>query len=185
MLGWQSFRQSRSRRSRQLARVLALVPVPLAYPLYLFLKALISRPSPAEAVVPRLYDTTLGYYLEGLFRSQVQTLPPAGVPVPGITAPVTAPAVVRVIESGYPSGHALLGMFLYGGIALAIWSLMRPGRWRGLVAAGGLLLAASIGFVRVYMGVHYPSDVLGAWLLAIVLLAASERMAELVLARWK
>jgi undecaprenyl-diphosphatase len=74
---------------------------------------------------------------------------------------------------GFPSGHALDSMTLYGALALTVGRRLRP-RWlRGLVLVFGLGLPLLIGFSRIYLGVHYFTDVLGGWVtgLALALLA--------------
>jgi len=66
-------------------------------------------------------------------------------------------------DFSFPSGHATYSMTFVLALVLLNWdSPRRP--W--LLALGGLF-ALGIGFSRVYLGVHYPSDVLGGWLLAI------------------
>ncbi len=60
---------------------------------------------------------------------------------------------------GFPSGHAMGSMALLATLILVAW----PTRWRWLVLALGVLAVALIGLSRLYLGVHYPSDVLGAW----------------------
>ena len=62
----------------------------------------------------------------------------------------------------FPSGHALVSFAFFG--ALAVFAA--PRRWlRYIVAA---LPVAAIGYSRIYLGVHYPSDVLGGWAAAAV-----------------
>jgi membrane-associated phospholipid phosphatase len=160
---------------KQAAAFWWFLPAPLGYPLYALIKTVVSRASPAEPMYPRIDDASLGYYLEEWFRSRLQALPPEGVSLPAIQQPVTAPAIVRVIESGYPSGHALLALILYGGLALWFWHSLPAAKWRRLAGGIALALAVSIGLVRVYMGLHYPSDILGAWLLGIVFVFVSRR----------
>jgi undecaprenyl-diphosphatase len=63
----------------------------------------------------------------------------------------------------FPSGHALLSVCCYGMLATFIG---RP--WVRILAA---LLILSIGVSRVYLGVHYASDVIAGYLVAIVWLA--------------
>jgi membrane-associated phospholipid phosphatase len=75
------------------------------------------------------------------------------------------PSVKLYDATGYglPSGHAQLSVIVWGTFASAIdktWS------WIG---AG--ILAALIGFSRIYLGVHFPTDVLMGWLIGILLLA--------------
>jgi undecaprenyl-diphosphatase len=66
----------------------------------------------------------------------------------------------------FPSGHALKSAVFY--ILLAS---LASGHWAVRLAA--VLLALLIGISRVYLGVHYPTDVLGGYAVAIVCLAAA------------
>jgi undecaprenyl-diphosphatase len=65
-------------------------------------------------------------------------------------------------ESSFPSGHALRAMAVYGCIGLLAARLLAR-RWRWLPLVAGFGLGVVIGFTRVYLGVHYPLDVLGGW----------------------
>ncbi|MDQ3396429.1 MAG: phosphatase PAP2 family protein [Deinococcota bacterium] len=75
---------------------------------------------------------------------------------------------------GFPSGHALVPTVFYGFLALLVGRLLPPGRGRRLAV---ILLAAvpvATGLSRVYLGVHWFSDVLAGWaggLLLLLLLA--------------
>ena len=62
----------------------------------------------------------------------------------------------------FPSGHAAAATLLYG--VWAAWMLGRSTHWRWRIAIVVLAVAmvALVGISRVYLGVHYPSDVLAA-----------------------
>jgi undecaprenyl-diphosphatase len=72
----------------------------------------------------------------------------------------------------FPSGHALFSLCFYGMLAIV---LARPAPSAAAKAAlriaTGLLLLA-IGATRIYLGMHYPSDVLAGYLVAIAWIAA-------------
>lgn len=66
-------------------------------------------------------------------------------------------------DFSFPSGHATYSMTLVLALVLLNWpSPKRP--W--LIGLGGFFVLA-IGFSRLYLGVHFPSDIVGGWLLAI------------------
>lgn len=66
-------------------------------------------------------------------------------------------------SSSFPSGHAMGSAAL--ALALGVLLVRWRGRWLAWVVGG--LFAVSVGFSRVYLGVHYPSDVLAGWLATI------------------
>jgi undecaprenyl-diphosphatase len=89
-----------------------------------------------------------------------------------------------VVEHGYafPSGHSMIGATAWGIVAVVIWrSDLRPGLRRWLVGTCVLLIAL-IGLSRVYLGVHFPSDVLAGWtagaLIVLWYAAITRRLAE-------
>ncbi len=77
----------------------------------------------------------------------------------------------------FPSGHALFATCLYGAIAWGVSGAVRGALARWLVWAAALFLIASIGISRIYLGVHYPSDVAAGWL-AGILCVAGVRLAQ-------
>jgi membrane-associated phospholipid phosphatase len=85
----------------------------------------------------------------------------------------------------FPSGHALSSVAVYGALAYIFADGVRSPRARAVGLVGVALLVAVIGFSRLYLGVHYLTDVLAgfsagfAWLLlAIGLLYARPRRAR-------
>ena len=68
----------------------------------------------------------------------------------------------------FPSGHALLSFCLYAAAA-ALFSADQKKRWRRFaIWTVAVVLVVAIGLSRVYLGVHYPSDVLAGYLGALV-----------------
>lgn len=85
------------------------------------------------------------------------------------------PAVLQMIaepaSASFPSGHALTGLLLFGTLALMLAASRQP-RWLRIWGSVAILLVGlSIGVSRVYLGVHYSSDVLASWLLGLSMLA--------------
>ncbi|MFB9371376.1 phosphatase PAP2 family protein [Kitasatospora albolonga] len=70
----------------------------------------------------------------------------------------------------YPSGHAFTSAVAAGLLAWALLTTVRAGRGVPLAAAV-IGTAAGVGLTRIHLGVHWPADVLGGWLLAAFWLA--------------
>ncbi len=83
--------------------------------------------------------------------------------------PVVAVPVEHAGSASFPSGHALTS-FVAVGVLLILLLPPRSHRHRALLVTGAVLLAAAVGFSRLLLGVHYPSDVLGSWLIGTALL---------------
>jgi undecaprenyl-diphosphatase len=82
----------------------------------------------------------------------------------------------------FPSGHSAFSCCFYLSIAAIAAAYARTNAQRTAIFAAAAILIAAIGFSRVYLGVHYPTDVLGGWLVGIVGVAVA-RMADGTAAR--
>jgi len=93
------------------------------------------------------------------------------IAVPAIKDIVDRPrptgGLVSADGSSYPSGHAAHSVF-YTWLALTVTVRLRPGWHYGTaLMVAGITLTAAIGLSRVYLGVHYLSDVSGGWALGV------------------
>jgi undecaprenyl-diphosphatase len=68
----------------------------------------------------------------------------------------------------FPSGHALCSFCFYGVLAGLLSARTKALSWRILIWTVAAILVIAIGLSRIYLGVHYPSDVLGGYLAAAV-----------------
>ena len=83
--------------------------------------------------------------------------------------PVVAVPLEHADSASFPSGHALTS-FVAAGVLLILLLPHRSRRRRALLITAAALLVAAVGFSRLLLGVHYPSDVLGSWLIGTALL---------------
>jgi undecaprenyl-diphosphatase len=72
----------------------------------------------------------------------------------------------------FPSGHAFFSASFLGGFAVLISGRMRSPVLRILLWLLAVALILLIGFSRVYLGVHYPSDVLAGYAVAVAWVTA-------------
>jgi undecaprenyl-diphosphatase len=68
----------------------------------------------------------------------------------------------------FPSGHAMTSMAFFLVLAVVLSSVGPARRARPLMVTAGILLSLVIGWSRVYLGVHYISDVLAGYLFGAV-----------------
>ena len=66
----------------------------------------------------------------------------------------------------FPSGHALFAACFYGALATILAAELRSAAARKVLWAAAIATALCIGWSRIYLGMHYPSDVLAGYLAA-------------------
>jgi undecaprenyl-diphosphatase len=106
------------------------------------------------------------------------TLDPVLKSLVGRLRPVVAHPVAYGTGDSFPSGHALGSIVCYGALLLVFVPATR-GTWRRVFIAVIVTLVAAIGVSRLLLGVHYLSDVLGAWALGITWLGITAFAFEL------
>jgi membrane-associated phospholipid phosphatase len=85
--------------------------------------------------------------------------------------PTLFDVIARPDTFSFPSGHAMSAMATFGAIAAAV--VAHHPRLRSLVIACAALLIFAIGFSRVYLGVHWPLDVIAGFAAGVPLLVAT------------
>jgi len=89
----------------------------------------------------------------------------------GRARPPVVQQLVSAHGDAFPSGHSAQSVACYGALAWLAWELGQPRRVRVVATIAAIVVALLVGLSRVYLGVHWPSDVLSGWLLAIGWLA--------------
>lgn len=86
------------------------------------------------------------------------------------------PGLWAEVDSSYslPSGHVLL----FAVFALLVYEMWPWDQWRRPMAIAGLLLVGLMGFSRLYLGEHYPTDVVASFSIAILLWAGYRNTAS-------
>ena len=125
-------------------------------------------------VLPLLLVAIVGFYRANWRLSAVLLLvsTAGSVVLTTVLKAVFRRARPEIIDSGYaasfysfPSGHATVAVGFYGALTLVLaYRLRGAARWAVVVLGTALVLL--IGFSRLYLGVHYPTDVLAGFLAA-------------------
>lgn len=89
----------------------------------------------------------IGYMLKALFER---------------TRPDLWEWIITETNFSFPSGHAI-GC---SALALCVVALLWNTKWRYYAVVGAVIYVFVISFSRLYLGVHYPSDIIGGWLLS-------------------
>lgn len=107
----------------------------------------------------------------GLVDSAVKIL--VNRPRPHVDHPIAT-----ALGKSFPSGHAMSSTVTYGALLLVLLPAI-PRAWRRFVVAFTFLLVLAIGLSRLFLGVHFVSDVLGGWILGLAWLAGATAAFEI------
>jgi undecaprenyl-diphosphatase len=81
----------------------------------------------------------------------------------GRARPDIVPHLVDVSTLSFPSGHAMLSAAVYLSLAGIVSQIAPSPRHTTYIMGAALSLTVLVGFSRVYLGVHYPTDVFVGW----------------------
>lgn len=70
---------------------------------------------------------------------------------------------VEVVNASFPSGHAMLSAAIYLTMGALVARFAEKRRIKVFVMAGAVFLALAVGLSRIYLGVHWPTDVIAGW----------------------
>jgi undecaprenyl-diphosphatase len=125
--------------------------------------------SAAVMLIRRQYPLTVYLVATGL---GALILDPAIKMLVGRLRPIVPDPVAMAPGYSFPSGHTLDSTVFYG-VMLLVFLPIIPRRLRKPAIGLVIALLAAIGFSRVALGVHYPSDVIGGWLLGVAWLGVT------------
>jgi len=128
--------------------------------------------------MPTLFTTWVAVFAGGGLLEQVlkravhRSRPPYGT------------AYLTGVSFSFPSGHAMASMLGCAMVLYVVFIIARPRRLvRTLLASLAAVYLLLVGASRIYLGVHYPSDVLGGWAAGAAWVAICVSVASVVLHR--
>jgi undecaprenyl-diphosphatase len=77
--------------------------------------------------------------------------------------PHVVPHLMEVTSKSFPSGHSMMSSTVYLTLGVLLGQTMARRREKTYLVGAALLVTVLVGLSRVYLGVHYPTDVLAGW----------------------
>ena len=77
--------------------------------------------------------------------------------------PAVGSDLAEVFTSSFPSGHSMLSAIVYLVLGTMLARMERRRQIKAYFIVVAVLLTTGVGLSRIYLGVHYPTDVLGGW----------------------
>jgi undecaprenyl-diphosphatase len=81
--------------------------------------------------------------------------------------PDVVPHLVQVSSPSFPSGHSMLSAVIYLTLGTLLARVVTGYRFKVYIVTVALCASFLVGLTRVYLGVHYPSDVLAGWIVGL------------------
>lgn len=75
--------------------------------------------------------------------------------------------LVSEVTKSFPSGHSAMSAVVYLSLAVLISRIEKSHRTRIFLISSALIISFLVGLSRVYLGVHYPTDVLAGWMIGL------------------
>lgn len=92
-------------------------------------------------------------------------------------------AILPAAGASFPSGHTLASMVVYGTLTIYLMSRVDRLPVKFVIALLGTLTIALVGFSRIYLGVHWPSDVLASFALGAAWIFTSMAVTSIMFSR--
>jgi membrane-associated phospholipid phosphatase len=119
------------------------------------------------SVVTALAAAVMAHQRSGYWLGRLALSVPGGVLLNELlkyifhrSRPALEHPLVELPSYSFPSGHALAATVFYGFAAILLWPDIAPKVWRILIGTAIVVVILMVGFSRVYLGAHYPTDVL-------------------------
>lgn len=103
--------------------------------------------------------TNSAYFASGFFKEVFKRVRPA-----------LEYQMTQVDGYSFPSGHALVSVCFYGAIIYIIFRLIKNNLLKYILMSILAVLILAVGLSRIYLGVHYPTDVLGGFFLGLFII---------------